>query len=207
MVNRGLGRATSAVGQPVTQYRPYNPLAPLDGSAVVSIFLATFDAEPTLKMTAPVTVGRNLFYLLADATNLAVGDYLIGSQAQFFVASMELLRPPVMIRTNAVVTLVRPSVGLSNGLNPPGGDSAATETTILAGWPASVLTGGRSERGDVDLPGDVKMGGWQILLPDTLGIEIRGSDILVDQTGLRHVVISAESNPMGWRIEALQEAA
>ena len=206
-INRGLGQAARRLGETVTQYRPYSPLAPLDPSAVISVFKGAFDAEPTLQMSAPVVVGKSLFYLLADATNLQIGDYLVSAANSFFVASMEDLRAPIVLRTNAVLTLVRPSVGLLAGLNPPGGDSSAVEITVLAGWPASVLTAGRGERGDVNLPGDVRMGSWQILLPQTLGVDIRGSDILVDQTGLRHIVMSAEQSPMGWRIEALQEAA
>jgi len=206
-VNRGTGLAARMVGRPVTQYRPYDPLSPLDGSAVVSVFWAAFDADAALQMSHPATVGQYLFYLIADATNLCVGDYILDGQLVFFVGSMEDLRPPVVLRTNTTLSLVRPQIGVVPGLNPPGGDSLANETTILSGWPASVLTAGRGERGEVELAGDVRMGAWQVLLPAALGVEIRGSDILIDPSGLRRVVSSAELSPMGWRIEAQQEAA
>jgi hypothetical protein len=205
--NYGAGIAARIVGEAVTQFRANNPMAPLDGSGFTSVFNAAFDADPLLTMTKPALVGRCLFYLIANASNLEVGDYLVGPEGQFFVASLEPLRPPVVIRANAVLSLSRPEDALQAGLGPPGGDSVASETTLFAGWPGSVLIAGKSGQGDVDLPGDVGMAGWQILLPYLFGIDIRGSDILTDQAGLRHLVVGAELSPMGWRIDATQEAA
>jgi hypothetical protein len=206
-VNYGLGIAASVVGRPVTQYRPQNILSPLDNSAVVSVFMAAFDSEAELQLSRPIGVGKSAFYLLANASNLGVGDYLIGTMGTFFIASLEDLRPPLVIRTNASLSLVRPVTGASAGLNPPGGDSLATETTIFADWPASVAIGGRTDPGEVALAGDLRMGGWQVLLPAISGVEIRGSDILVDQQSLRRVVIAAELSAMGWRVETEQEAS
>ncbi len=205
--NSAMGRAASVIGEAVRQYRPANPMAPLDGSGYTNSFNAAFDADPALSFNKPAVVGRYLFYLLADATTLAVGDYIAAPQSTYFVGSMEDLRPPVVLRTNAVLSLVRPEESVRAGLAPPGGDSLSSEVTLFAGWPSAMLIAGGGGHGDVDLPGDAGMGSWQILLPALFGIAIRGSDILVDQTGLRHVVTAAELSPMGWRIDAQQEAA
>jgi hypothetical protein len=206
-INYGLGVAANIVGQPVTQYRPADILSPLDTSAVLGVIMAAFDAEPSLQFLHPAVIGRSLFYLLANTTTLQVGDYLVGVAGTFFIASLEPLRPPVVIRTNAVLSLVRPVTGANAGLNTPGGDSLSSETTVFAGWPASVLISGRGERGDVQLAGDVRMGGWQVLLPAVTGVDIGGSDILMDQDSLRRVVVEAELTATGWRIEAQQETS
>ena len=206
-VSAGLGRAAAVLGAPTTQVRPLNPLAPLDPSAVVSVIPAAFDTQVTFGFAVPEKPGQNLFYLLADAAALSVGDYLITPPESYFVASLEDLKPAMVVRTNAVLSLVRPVQPLAAGLGNPGGDSQASEVTLLVGWPASVMSNQRAERGDVNLPGDARMGMWQIQLPQTLDVAIRGSDILVDQDGLRHLVMSAELGPLGWRIEAVQEAA
>jgi hypothetical protein len=105
------------------------------------------------------------------------------------------------------LSLVRPQTSVQAGLGAPAGDSLSEEVTLFSNWPASVLITGKAGQGDVDLPGDPGMGNWQILLPFLLGIEIRSSDILVDQTGLRRLVVGAELSPMGWRIDAAQESA
>jgi hypothetical protein len=206
-INFGSGIAARVIGQAVTQYRAQNIQSPLDISGYVAIFYAAFDSDPLLTLKKPIKVGRDVFYMIANTSTLAVGDYIVGPEGTFFVASLEPMRPPVVIRTNAVLSLVRPQSTSVAGLGPPGADSASTETTVFSGWPASVLMTGRGGQGDVNLPGDIGMGGWQILLPALFGIEIRGSDILVEATGLRRVVSAAELSSMGWRIDVVQETA
>ncbi len=204
-VQASYGVAARILGTQAQQYRPFNPMDPVGGAALLGTLNVAFDSEPAFPLSRPAKPGQAIFYLLGDAAGLALGDYLIAQDGTFFVASMENVKPAMVLRTNATLTLVRPQTGTSAGTNAPGGDSTATETTLLAGWPACVLSAGRGDRSDVDLPGDIRMGGWEILLPPTLSVDIRSDDILVDTDLLRRVVIEAELSPTGWRIQAVQE--
>jgi hypothetical protein len=205
-VYSGYGHAARFLGGQATQYRPYDPMNPVGGAGVLALINAAFDTDPAFSLRRPAKPGEAIFYLLGDAADLLVGDYLQAVDGMFFVASLENVKPPMVIRTNATLSLVRPQTGTSAGANAPGGDSVATETTLLSGWPAAVLSAGHGQRSDVDLPGDTRMDGWEILLPPTLAVEILSDDILVDENSLRHVVIAAEASPTGWRIQAVQES-
>jgi len=206
-VNVGLGRAAAFLGSPTTQYRPADPLAPLASTAIVGTVQAAFDETPAFRFVQPAVFGETVFQVLADTTTLAVGDYLSGPAGTFFIIALEDVKAAEAVRTSATISAARPvNAGLA-GANPPGGDGLASETTFLLGWPASMLAVARGDRGDVNLPGDVRMGWWQFLLPQFAGVDIRSSDIIVDQNSVRHVVMSAEATPLGWRITAEQEAS
>ena len=205
-VNVGLGRAASVFGNVTTQYRPVDPLDPLGAAAIVGTLQAAFDEDPRFGFVRPARYRQSMFHVLADATDLVVGDYLSGPDGVFFIVSVESVKAAAAVRTTATLALVRPVGGILAGANPPGGDGLATEITMLQGWPASMLAAGQGGSNDVNLPGDLRMGRWEVLLPRVAGAEIRSSDILVDQDAVRHVVMSAEASSLGWRIQATQEA-
>jgi hypothetical protein len=74
----------------------------------------------------------------------------------------------------------------------------------MAGWPASILRGGRGEGGMAKLPDDLKASGWDILMPAWAGLELVTSDIVADDLGRRFGIEAAELTPLGWRLTALQ---
>ena len=204
-VNFGLGKAAGVLGNATTQYRPADLLAPLAAQAVIGTLMAAFDEDPRFGFMRPQQYARPVVSVLADATGLQVGDYLSGPDGIFFISSVESVKPATAVRTTATLNAVRPSGGVLAGANPPSGDGLAFETTLLQGWPAAMLAAGADLHGDVNLPGDVRMGRWEILMPRVAGAELRSSDILVDQDQVRHVVMSAEASALGWRIYAVQE--
>jgi hypothetical protein len=65
--------------------------------------------------------------------------------------------------------------------------------------------GQKSDKGPVDLPGDVRNPSWLILLPPLPGnVYLRSADVITDEQSRRYVISSAELTDLGWRISAMQ---
>ncbi len=200
-INRGMGRAAAVLGAPHGLYRPVDPLNPIVAPPL-RLLQAKFESSHTFGHAKPARRNDPVCYLLADATDLAVGDYLIGPEGRFFVASTEPNVPVGCIRCNRTVRVLRPAGNSRPGLNPPGGRRDRTDVALMADWPASVLRGGSAQAGAVGLPADARMGGVVVLLPPVEGVTIRTSDRVVDDLGTAYTVGAAELTGMGWRLDA-----
>ncbi|MGI4776951.1 MAG: hypothetical protein ACRYGA_02340 [Janthinobacterium lividum] len=137
------------------------------------------------------------------------GDYLIGADETYFYARRSHLLPAQAIRCNHTVALLRPAPISGVGAQPYGGlcMSEATATlgvvgaggALTAGWPASILIGGRQAAGS-GLPMSVASGGFEVMLPKTVPVVISASDILLDNLGRRFIADTCEISEMGWRL-------
>ena len=204
-VRYGYGKGASAVGRLVTKYRPSgagNPLATSYGTT-----LAAFDTVPKFTFINPQKFGAPLFYALMDSTGVEPGDYLVGSGDTYFAITVPDIGPVEAVICNAVVTVTRTSPTLKAGQMPYGASTTATDAIMLQSWPASALLKNKGERLDTVLPGDTKTSAWEILLPASVPITLRTSDIIADTNGRRWIVGGAELTFLGWRILAQQEAA
>ena len=202
----GYKKSAAVVGRTVSKYRPTtaaNPLTTAYGTA-----LAAFDTVPQFTFVNPQKPGVVIYYALIDATGMQVGDYLHGSDDPYFVATLDDVAAPMVIRCNAVLTLTRTARNLIAGANDYGASSSTTDAVILSAWPGSLIMQGRGERNEIGLPGDIKLGWWRAMLPVSIPATPRPSDIITDSvTGARVIISTAERTSMGWRILAAQQAA
>lgn len=208
-INRGYGIAAEHLGLPAVTYRPNGPTDPIQPANIIEPALyAQFASKPSYTFLAPTPwVSKSEWFGLFDPTNVLVGDYIVSgfTPATFFVASIEPLAPIMVIYCNSILNVGRTIGEIPAGENPPGGDQGYNEARLLTGWPAAVMEGGgKQQRSDLNLPGDVNIGGWTVWLPLTPGVNIRGDDILTDQVGLRHLVVASELTQRGWRIVTIE---
>jgi hypothetical protein len=207
LIYSGYAKAALRTGLAYSLFRPSGAMNPLAGGNARGTILATLDADPTFRFGHPNLYGHPIWYVLADGTQLALGDYLTRPDGSaFFVAGMQPLLPIWAVECNRTISVLRPGSNSGIGAQPYGGDVVAAETPLMTGWPASVLTKSRGEQGDVRLPGDVKLPWNEVLLPYG-GVQIEFADVLTDENGVRYKVSSTERTDAGWRMLAAQATA
>jgi hypothetical protein len=175
----------------------------------------TFDAPGNLLFSLPVSLnaedmsykkprgyGKATWYALVDGTNLNVGDYFVGPMGTFFIATLQPLLPTLAVECNRVVSISRTAGQNGFGLGAYGADTAATETTLIAGRPCSILQGTKGEKSESNLPSDTRSPWWLILMPYA-GVDITFDDIITDDLGRRYIVSSPERTALGWRLTAM----
>jgi hypothetical protein len=138
---------------------------------------------------------------------LRTGDYLVGPEGTVFIASIEPPKPMLVVMTNENVSLMRPGAPLVAGLNPHSAVLPATETVLLAGFPASLLIGGVDDRTKAGLADDTKVPGFTALLPIAREVQPRIADLLVTDDGQRFVVNAVERLGAVWRFSLTQAVA
>jgi hypothetical protein len=201
---RGYGKAAQRLGPPVTVYRPTNALAPLMSSEIVATLPASFAVDT--KYVHYNKYGNASWYCLIDGNYTQPGDYLVGDDT-WFIAQQHIDLPILAIQCTRTITLSRAAQQTGTGINGYGGNTVAGETTLLAGWPASVLKAPYGTRPEVNLPGDTIEPKWFLLLPSlvsTLGVTVVVRDIITDDLSRRYVVEAAEITELGWRIVCRQ---
>ena len=198
----GYAQAASKLGDPVDLYRPLTAGEALAVENKLLTLPASFSVEGTYKK--PNGYGKPLWRVLIDGTKTKVGDYLVGADATYFIASMQSLLPIQAVQCNRMVNVSCQPLDDSIGAIGYGGATADNLETILTQWPASILQGTKGEKSEVGLPGDVRIPWWAILLPAFTGVIIETSYIISDELGRRYIVSSAELTDMGWRITAQQ---
>ena len=199
-IDRGLGAAARHVGAPCDAYRPADPLRPLAPQARYLRLHATFTTEDH-GLRRPVAYGRATWSGIFDTAYTRPGDIIAGPGGIYFIAAQQPLLPALCVLTTRTVTVTRSAAPATAGVNGYGGLLAATATTTLAGWPASILFAGAGSPGD--LPGESSTPVWTILLPAT-PVPLAGADLVTDDRGVSYVVGSAELTALGWRILAKQ---
>jgi hypothetical protein len=202
-VYKGYAQVAKRLGSSFTLYRPTS----VDMSAatiVATSFLASLNAED-MTYRRPNKYGKPTWFAVMDGRVTQVGDYLIGDTGKFFVAAQQPLLPILVVECNRTVNITRPQVQTAYGaVSDYEGTTAANETPLMSGWPASVLQGTKGEKGGVALPGDVRDAWWAVLLPAAPGVILRAGDLIADELGRRYIVSSAELTDLGWRITAQQ---
>jgi hypothetical protein len=200
---KALNTAARAVGADTYAYRASGPDQPLHTTNRFLRLRAAFSAQDG-KFAHPNKYGDALWYGVFDAAYTQPGDYLVQDDSVWFIAAQQRLLPVLCVQTNRVVSFSRPAAPTDTGVNAYGGIITATNTPLLTGWPASVL--GASGRGhpDTDLPADVAIPYWTVLLPAFPGIILCPSDLMTDDLGRSAVIAAAELTDFGWRLSARQ---
>lgn len=109
------------------------------------------------------------------------------------------------------IAISRPPATLSNGTQPGyNGVSAASETPIVSGLPASIQESATSGATSAGLPSDARTSVyWRILIPKracSVPDAIKNKDSVTDDLGRRFQVIAAYYNSLGFnlRVEQLE---
>ena len=196
----GYAQSAKRIGLPFNQYRPTGADVAIDAGTLVGTVLASFNALD-MKYGKANGYGKPTWYCLVDGRLVAVGDYLIGAPGTFFVAAMQPLLPILAVECNRTVTVYRPQQLSGVGAQPYGGNTAANQTPIVTGYPASIQINSKADKGVVSLPGDTRSAWWNMLLPAIPGgVIIEDGDVVTDDISNRYTVSAAELTDLGWRI-------
>lgn len=199
----GYAKSAQKLGLPHTQYRPSGPLRPaLSPECRMRTVSFVASATPDATFSRPNTYGKAALFGLLDARLMQASDYLDGDTGTWFIASLQADAIPLVVQCNATISIVRGAGNTAAGVQPYGGRRTSTDVPLMTGWPASVLAGGKQEAGRADLPGDVTMKGYTVLLPAWPGVTLRTSDRIVSSTGEVMTIAQAEVTDLGYRIQA-----
>ncbi|HEX8894464.1 MAG TPA: hypothetical protein VF783_14130 [Terriglobales bacterium] len=199
---KGYGKAALRIGPAFNQFRPNSATNPF-GSGPIATLNASFNAED-MTYGKPSKYGKPMWYCLVDGTQTQVGDYLSNTDKTYYIAAMQQTLPILAVECNRTINVVQAAQQPTVGAVGYGGDTAAGEILLMKQWPASILQGTKGEKGDVNLPGDVRNPWWIVLLPAYPGVTIRSAHIITDDLSRRYVISSAELTDLGWRCTAMQ---
>jgi hypothetical protein len=204
-VRRGMGVAARAAGEWAEAFRADGPSEPLRAGKRYLRLPAVFAAADG-GFEHPPSYGHPLWIGVFDAAYTRVGDYLVAPSGTWFVAAQTRLMPVLCVRTNRVVSLLRPSAPVSVGVGAYGGIQAELAVPLMTSWPASVLSAGGGGLG-AELPADAGVGSWAVLMPAWPGVVLRTGDLMCDDLGRSGVVAAAELTELGWRLSVRQAAS
>jgi len=153
-------------------------------------------------MAAPVDYATAKWQGVFDASYTQPGDFLVEGQRIFFIAAQQPLLPVLCVRTNRIVSIVRPALQNSIGANSYGGYSAGEASILMSEWPASVL--GITGKGEptAGLPTDQTVPYVEVLLPYVAPVILSPGDMIGDDLGRSIVISTVELSDLGWRITA-----
>lgn len=210
---RGYAKSARKVGLQHHHFRPASATLPLDAANALTDLPVLIERHMgKFRYDAPEVHGKPYRDAIADGTLLAVGDYLVPSDGRetMFVAAMQPIEPILLVTCNAVVSIVRTpktnSVGASSGYS---GVSRASEQTLISGWPCSLVMGGGGERSTTMLPSEPRSDqGMAVMLPSIPGgLQFDTGMSIVDEQGVRYLVVGVEHSSMGWRLTVVRTTA
>ncbi len=195
-ISKGMGVAARRSGAPAGLFRPQGIVAPLSARNLVIELPVVF-----LPNGGAVSYGQALWRGIYDASYSQPGDYLAGLETTFFVACQLPGLPVACVRTNRVISIVRPLPAMQAGYS---GFFAEPGAVVIAQWPASLLeSGGHANPGEA---GKARFGAWTLLLPSGIATPQVG-DVVNDDLGGVYAVSSAEQGALGWRLLVRQVGA
>lgn len=202
-IHKGLNAAARSVGEDTYAYRPSGVADPLDPRNRFLRLRAAFSAEDG-RFQRPAKYGEALWYGVFDAAYTRPGDYLVQGESIWFIAAQQRLLPVLCVQTNRTVSFTRAAAPSATGVNEYGGVTAVTAVPLQSNWPASVLGATSGGHPEANLPGDVSVPYWTVLLPAYAGITLLPSDLMTDDLGRNAVIAAAELTELGWRITVRQ---
>ncbi len=195
----GLGIAARHVGETTDAYRPSCASYPLSKkNRFLRLPAAFLPKSGDTKQTNSYGIAE--WYGIFDASYTKPGDYLVVGNRTFFVAAQDPLLPVLCVLTNCTISITRPDMQISTALNPYGGYQSTAASSVMEGWPASVL--GITGRGEpaARLPTDQTVPHLAILLPAWPSTLISPGDLISDDLGRSATVTSSELTELGWRL-------
>ena len=202
----GRAKAAAKLGRTFNVFRPLSAMAPL-GNHVGTLPVALNAADNTY--SRPNLYGKPIWFADMDGSQVLVGDYLVNASDQteiYFVTTLQPLLPISVVSCNATLSIYRPTTTTGTvGAGAYGGETLATDTQLVAAFPASILQGSKGDKSLINLPGDVRTPWWAVLLPSIPGVaQLMNDDIAFDQNNKRLKLSSCEYTDMGWRVTAVE---
>lgn len=197
----GLGVSARHVGQSADAFRSKGPFNPLDKLNRFLRLPATFVSAKGNGARTNV-YGDALWHGMFDGSYTRTGDYLVLGTGKYFVASQEHLLPILCVKANRIISIVRPNMQTSAASNTYGGYAPGSSTTLMVGWPASVLGENRLSASEGDLPTDQSIPYWNILLPSIARVILSPGDMITDDLNRTGTIAGSELTDLGWRISA-----
>ncbi len=203
-INRGYQIAAQKLGTLYTQYRPTGTGNPLLGTPLSTALPAYFDPQVNFPADNPRQYGKAALKAVVDPTAVQPGDYLVGPERTYFVASIQDLQPVLAVYTNQTVSIERSETSQTVGSLPYRGERNSTMVPLLTSWPASVLLKGKKEKNPTGLGSDVPQTEMEILLPFVAGVSptLLPADILTLASGTRYALDNVELTDLGYRLRA-----
>ncbi len=197
----GLGRSARHTGQIANAFRPAGPFEPLRKEnrflRLPAAFVPVTESQKTTN-----AYGQPLWHGIFDGSYTRTGDYLVCGSSIFFIASQESLLPLLCVMANRTISISRPTVQTATGTNPYGGFMPGKSSSLMSGWPASVLGEERFAMTATNLPTDQAIPYWNILVPAVTGVLLSPGDMVTDDLSRSAVIAGSELTGLGWRLTA-----
>ncbi len=197
-IQRGYAIAAGKIGVSHTWYRPSSPLTPF-ASAIGSLSAAFNVAGSFAKQTQADQI---FWQAIADGSQLALGDYLVGPHT-WCIVGMEPLMPVIAMRCTDTISISRGSESFSatDGLS-------QSLTTIAAGIPCYIqLKRDKGFGSPAGFPAPTNssapMPEWNVFVglfgvtPDGF---IHDGDLVQDQNGNQWKVDAASNSTLAWQL-------
>jgi hypothetical protein len=205
----GYGKIGTDLGVLTTVYRPTtanNPITPLN---VADDILVRFDPKPDFSTVLVNTFAKPVWYGGFNATNNIEGDIFITEDgAIYYLASLQSLVPPMMVRCNKTVDFYRPAKDYQSPYKYSGNTANAGKGAPLAlQWPISMLQGTKGEKSQLNLPEDTRQPWYSCLIPVIPNVSFKTNDVLFDENDDRYILSSIELTELGYRCTATYSEA
>lgn len=193
----GYGKAAARIGLPMDVYRSASMLNPLGaGNRIVSGQLANVTTGWDYgKFNVPK---QPLWTLVADASSLNIGDWLVGAEGKFYLADKQSLLPLPVVECNRSVTITRPSYSTTGALE-------QAETTVASAFPVfmqSKRDKGHTPAGFPDATESTAATPTWLAYINAHGVsDIRKNDVVTDENGVRYVIDVPDLTSFGYIVE------
>ena len=199
-VSRGMGRAAIKLGTPFSVFRPTGSSQPCSTRNHVINLLAQMSPGGGNSASSGVAKAP-LWTGVFDTSYTRPGDYLVGTDATFFIAFLPDNEPAKMVLTNRLISITRETLP---GLSGYAGLTESTSSTLLSPWPASLLRS--SAHGSIGTKYLTELSSLILLLPD-IPINPEAGDVITDDLDQTYLVSSAEHSLLGWSVSVRQTSA
>jgi hypothetical protein len=199
----GYGKAASRVGFDVEVYRSSSMVSPIaPANMVIEALSASFTTN--MNYDAFYKPGKGTMMMLADATNLQVGDWLVRDGKVHYLADLQDILPIPVIKCNRMISIYRPSYGADAG-----GGYQPSDTLIAQDFPAFMYSGRDRLVSALGFPAPTQtqasMPLWDFWINNHTVGGIREHDIIVDEMGTRYEVDSPSLTSFGHFVIARPE--
>ena len=196
-LDRGYGKIARKLGRPYAQYRASTAFNPISDQNKVGDLNCLFDPKSEFSVQRVALYGKPIWFAAVDRTTVEVGDYFVGGNGTWFIASMQDIAPTMAVKCNAVASIYRPGSGQHDPYYPA---PEGTQTDTLTGWPVSFLEGTKGERSVLNGPLDTRVPWFDVLMPVFNTGDVRTHDRLRLDDGTEWVISSPELTELGWRM-------
>jgi hypothetical protein len=192
LISKGWGTAARRTGVPYIVYRPNGSANPLSSrNRVIRLYATLVPSGGTA--TGINGYGSILWRGVFDSSYTLPGDYLIGPDASFFIASQWTGQPILCVQTHNIVTIYRSQTAVSGSYS---GFVVSAAQEVVLGWPTLLVASTARIAGT--LP-EAHFGNWIAFLP-TLPTSLQVADVVSDDLGRQFIVAAAQSSGLGWRL-------